>query len=128
FSRRARYLQLRINSLSQLELVIPKRYSLKEGEKFLHERIDWIKKYQHKLYQKKEEYFLFGKSVKLSQSYNLFAKHHKIKFINDTLFIESPSESKLTSEEIFNIYLRKKAKEYLQTRVTELALKYEFDF
>lgn len=128
FSRRARYLQLRINSLNQLELVIPRRYSLKDGEKFLHERIDWIKKYQHKISQKKEEYFFFGERINISESFNLFSKHYKIKLVSNTLFIESPSNSKHKTEEIFNIFLRKKAKEYLEKRTRELAVKYGFNF
>ncbi len=59
FSKKAKYLQLRINHSNSLELVIPQKYSLKEGEKFLNDKIDWIKKYSSKLIRKSEKYIFF---------------------------------------------------------------------
>ena len=74
FSKKAKYLQLRINHSNSLELVIPKRYSLKDGEKFINDKIDWIKKYSGKLTQKDEKYFFLGEEIKILQIYDLFVK------------------------------------------------------
>lgn len=126
-SRKAKYLQLRINSINQLELIIPKRYSLKDAEKFLHNRINWIKKYQKNLVNNKSNFYLFGNLIQIKQHFNLFLEKHKVKVDKNILCFESPSESKFTIEDLYNSYLKKIAEEYLPKRVTDLAFKYGFN-
>ena len=114
FSKKAKYLQLRITSSNQLELIIPKKYSIKEGEKFINDKVDWIKKYQKSLTHSlsKNEFYLFGDKIQIKQNFNFFQTKHKINFKKNILSIESPADSKISLEEIYHFYLRKTAKDY----------------
>ena len=125
FSQKAKYLQLRITSSDQLELIIPKRYSIKDGEKFIHDKIDWIEKYQKKIIRSgdKKEFFLFGEKIQVEQSFNFFLKKHKVSFKKNILSVESPAGSQIKKEEFYNFYLRKIAKEYFFNRAKYLSEK-----
>jgi len=128
FSRKAKYLQLRITSSGQLELIIPKRYSIKDGEKFIHDKIGWIKKYQKSLVllPDKKDFFLFGDKIKIEQVFNFFLTKHNISFKNNILFVESPADSRISKEDIHHFYLKKIAKKYFSERVKYFAQKYGF--
>ncbi len=118
FSKKAKYLQLRITSSNQLELIIPKRYSIKDGNKFINDKVDWIKKYQKNLViQEKKEFYLFGEKILVKQNLNFFLTKHKIRLNKNILTVESPADSKVTKEELFQIYIRRIAKEYFLERV-----------
>ena len=108
FSKKAKYLQIRITSRNQLELIIPKRYSLLQGEKFLFSKLDWVKKFRKKLPPVKDGYLLFGRPIKVVHTYDFFLNKHKVRFKDDILFVESPAGSKVTTSEIFNMYLKKR--------------------
>ncbi len=128
FSRKAKYLQLRITSASQLELIIPKRHSIEEGKKFLNNKIDWIKKYQRNLVALpgKKEFYLFGEKIQVEQNFNFFLTKHKIRLNKNVLTVESPADSRITKEELYHFYIRKIAKEYFHERVKLLSGKFGF--
>ncbi len=130
FSRKAKYLQLRITSSNQLELIIPKRYSINEGKKFINDKIDWIKKYHQNLIglPGKKEFFLFGEKIHIEQNFNFFLTKHKIRFNKNILTVESPADSRITKEELFQIYVRRIAKEFILERAKFLAEKFGFKF
>ena len=118
FSKKAKYLQLRITSSNQLELIIPKRYSIKDGNKFINDKVDWIKKYQKSLViQNNKEFFLFGEKIFVKQNFNFFLTKHRISLNKNTLAVESPADSRITKEDLFQIYMRRIAKEYFLERV-----------
>jgi len=127
FSKKAKYLQIRITSRNQLELVIPKRYSLHQGEKFLLGKLDWIKKYRKKLLPVKDEFLLFGRPIRVVHTYDFFLNKHKVRLKDDILFVESPAGSKVSTSGIFNMYLKKTARFYLHQRVLKLADTYGFE-
>ncbi len=126
FSKKAKYLQLRISHSNSLELIIPKRCSLKEGEKFINDKIDWIKKYSSKLIQKEEKYLFFGQEILIQLRYDLFVKRPLIKFENKVLLIKIPSGSNCELNELYLAFLKRHAKKYLIERVNYLARKYNF--
>ena len=126
FSKKAKYLQLRINHYNNLELVIPKRYSLKEGEKFLFDKTDWVKKHTEKILQKKNDFFYFGEKIKIVQSYDLFLKRPQIIFENKILQVKLPHDSNYSSVEIYLAFLKKHAKKYLIERTNSFANKFDF--
>ena len=130
FSKKAKYLQLRITSLNRLELIIPKRYSIKDGNKFIHDKISWIKKYQKNLIdvQEKREFFLFGERIFVDQNFNFFLTKHKIRLNKNVLTVESPADSRITKEELYQIYLRRIAGEYISERVKYLSGRFGFNF
>lgn len=126
FSKKAKYLQVRINHTNHLELIIPRRYSLKDGENFLNDKIEWIKKYSGKLIQKDEKRFFFGKEIIIRQNYDLFVKRPHIKFENKVLSIKTPSGSNYELNELYFAFLKRQAKKYLIERTNYLAYKYNF--
>ena len=130
FSKKAKYLQLRITSSNQLELIIPKRYSVKDGEKFINDKVDWIKKYQKSLTHSlsKNEFYLFGDKIQIKQNFNFFQTKHKINFKKNILSIESPADSKISLEEIYHFYLRKTAKDYFPERTKYLSEIFKLNF
>ena len=130
FSKKAKYLQLRITSLNRLELIIPKRYSIKDGNKFIHDKISWIKKYQKNLIdvQEKREFYLFGERIFVDQNFNFFLTKHKIRLNKNVLTVESPADSRITKEELYQIYLRRIAGEYISERVKYLSGRFGFNF
>jgi predicted metal-dependent hydrolase len=127
FSKKAKYLQLRINHSNSLELVIPKRYSLKDGEKFINDKIDWIKKYSGKLTQKDEKYFFLGEEIKILQIYDLFVKRPQIKFVKKVLRIKIPNGSNYELNELYLAFLKRQTKKYLIERVNYLANKFNLN-
>jgi predicted metal-dependent hydrolase len=128
-SKKAKYLQLRITSTNELELIVPKRYSIKDGEKFIQGKIDWIKKYQKKIiHLNKNEFYLFGEKIIVEQYFNFFLTKYKIRFGKNILLAESPADSKITKEEIYYFYLRKMAKEYFYKRTQYLSELFGFNF
>jgi predicted metal-dependent hydrolase len=130
FSKKAKYLQLRITSSNQLELIIPKRYSIKDGETFIRDKIGWIKKYQKNLIHLSDNNtsLLFGDKIKIEQNFNFFLTKHKISFKNNILLVESPADSRITKEDVHHFYLRKLAKDYFPDRVKYIAEKFGFNF
>ena len=127
FSKKAKYLQLKINHSNSLELVIPKRYSLKDGEKFINDKIDWIKKYSGKLTQKDEKYFFLGEEIKILQIYDLFVKRPQIKFVKKVLRIKIPNGSNYELNELYLAFLKRQTKKYLIERVNYLANKFNLN-
>ena len=129
FSKKAKYLQLRITSSNQLELIIPKRYSIKDGNKFIHDKVDWIKKYQKNLVLPvKKEFYLFGEKLSVEQNFNFFLTKHRIRLNKNILIVESPADSRITKAEIFQIYLRKISKEYFMERVQFFSDQFGFKY
>jgi predicted metal-dependent hydrolase len=130
FSKKAKYLQLRITSINQLELVIPQRYSIKDGHRFIHDKVDWIKKNQKNLISvpKKNEFFLFGERIFIEQNFNFFLTKHKMRFNKNVLTVESPADSRIIKEEMYYIYLKRIAKGYILERVKYFSKKFSFNF
>ncbi|MEJ2615263.1 MAG: SprT family zinc-dependent metalloprotease [Ignavibacteriaceae bacterium] len=129
FSKKAKYLQLRITSSNQLELIIPKGYSIKDGHKFIRDKVDWIKKNQKNLIvPDKKEFLLFGEKINIEQSFNFFLTKYRIRLNKNILTVESPADSRITIEELFQIYVRKTAKEYFLERVKFFSDQFGFKY
>lgn len=126
-SNKAKYLQLRINQKNQLELIIPKRYSLKDGEKFINEKIDWINKYRTKLQKEEKNSYLFlGERIKVEQNFDLFVSKHRISYKNKILNILSPAGNEESIKVLYESWLRHNAKYFLIKRVNYLAAEFGF--
>jgi predicted metal-dependent hydrolase len=130
FSTKAKYLQLRITSSDKLELIIPKKYSIKEGKEFLNKKIDWVKKYQKNLINvaDNKEFFLFGEKIYVEQNFNFFLTRHKLRFSKNILIVESPADSRITKEELFQTYIRKISKKYFLERTKFFSDQFGFRF
>ncbi len=125
-SQRAKNLRLSITSGSILKVIVPPKFSIKEAESFLDQKKDWVlKHYNSEL--PAEGFFLFGKSMVVSQSFDLFMTKHSVLFKNNELKVISPSDSGLSQEQLYNAWLKHYAKIYLPARVSELAEKYGFN-
>ena len=117
---------MQISHGSELELVVPRGYELKEAEAFLHKKVDWILKHLDTTKRNESKYLLFGKEVKVSHEHELFVKKHGVKYENNSLNIISPSGNMAKTENIFEKWLREIANTYLPKRVKELAIQNGF--
>jgi predicted metal-dependent hydrolase len=126
YSRKAKYMRLQINRGSSLELVLPRGYELSDAERFITQKSDWISKHLRPKVAEKEKYLLFGREIKIIQTYELFARQHKLLFQNNELRIISPDGSRIDKSKLYNVWLKNFAKRYLPERAVELAVKYEF--
>ncbi|MCK9425478.1 MAG: M48 family metallopeptidase [Ignavibacteriaceae bacterium] len=124
FSRKAKYLQLRI-SKQQLELIIPHRISFAEGERFLTGKLDWVSSHAH-LFHAAKKHYLFGKEISLRLQQDLFLEKYRVSFQNDVLIFNVPQKNSYSAEELYEKYLRHVAKKYLIQRGSELSAKFGF--
>ena len=123
-SLKARYMRLQISS-SGLELILPRGVALTEGERFVAKKTDWIKKHLE-LVKPSQKFLFLGSELKIKQEFELFSKHHKVRYSNSELKIVSPSGSKSDVKKIYSAWLRQQAKEYIATRAYKLARKNNF--
>lgn len=121
YSKKARYLRLQVKDGKELELIVPRGYELKEAENFLIKKSDWIRKHLKVEELQKSKFMLWGKEIKLSQSYRLFIKRHRISFKENELRILSPPESTEGIEKLYETWLKHYAKAYIPDRVRELS-------
>lgn len=124
FSKKAKYLQLRINR-QQLELIIPHRISFAEGEKFLSGKLDWVGKHSH-LFQSAKKHHLFGKEITLRIQQDLFLEKCRVIFQDNVIVFQVPEKNTFSSEQLYEKYLLHVAKKYLPQRTGELTAKYGF--
>jgi len=123
FSKKAKYLQLRINR-QHLELIIPARISLAEGEHFLHKKSDWILSHVHLFGE--ERISLFGKKMSVYLQPDLFLKKYRVEIKNEKLTFYVPESNTLSVVELFDKYLRHVALKYLSERTRELSTRFSF--
>lgn len=125
-SGRAKYIQMRILPGTGLELILPKRASLKEGRRFIESRREWIASRLNLLVKPKADYRYLGRELHVIHRYQLFLPRHHVLLKKEKLFINSPEGSGETTEEIFEAFLKFKAKQFLVDRTRELASEHGF--
>jgi len=125
FSKKAKYIRLQVTTGRELEVIVPHRTSLKEAEKFILKKFDWINKHLSKPKVDKK-HLLLGKEVKINQHYDLFILKHKFFFRNLKLNISSPSGSGESLDYLYNAWLKHIAKKFIIERVEHLSRKTGF--
>jgi len=127
FSKRARYLRLQINHSNELEVIIPFRSSIKSVENFILQKKEWILKHlKEKTFTK---YYFFGEELGVLINYDLFLKKPQINYLNKKLIASIPSGyNSFTQDDIYNVWLKHKAKVYLPGRIKELSEKIRLNF
>ena len=118
-SNKAKYLRLQINHANELEVILPRRYKHEKAEDFILQKKSWILKHL-KEKQKDASHFL-GKEIKVQINYDLFVKKPQIIHSNKKLIANIPAGYSFTLDEIYNSWLRHKAKIYIPKRVKELS-------
>lgn len=118
-SNKAKYLRLQINSNDELEVIIPKRYRHEKAEHFILQKKNWILK--HLREKPRAAFYFFGKEIKVQINYDLFVKKPQIIYSNKKLIANTPAGYSFTQDEVYNLWLRHKAKIYIPKRVQELS-------
>lgn len=125
-SNKAKYLRLQINDSNELEVILPKRYGQKKVEDFILQKKKWILK--HLKQKQYDRFFFLGKEIKVLIHYDLFVKKPQINYSNKKLAASIPSGYSFTQDEIYNLWLRHKAKIYIPKRVKELSKQLGFNY
>lgn len=134
-------LLIRINMNREVNVSIPYRVSLDDGERFLLEKIDWIKDTSQKIKTKQESRTIFDENTEFStQQRKLVIRRisgpkFQLEFLKDTILINVPIslniQESLVQKSIKKILVhafRLEAAENLPQRVAFLAKKHGFNF
>jgi len=126
-SKRAKYVQLRISLDGEIELVVPKLVDYLTAEKFLLEKKDWLYKYFRFVNNKQNRYYYLGNNLTIIPEYNLFSKNLEPGLFNGKLFL--PVTYRETGiKELYNSWLKDRAKDYIPVRVDYFSKKYNFRY
>jgi predicted metal-dependent hydrolase len=125
-SNKAKYLRLQINNSNELEVILPKRYGQKKAEDFILQKKKWILK--HLSEKQNNSFFFFGKAIEVLIHYDFFVEKPQINYSNKKLTASIPSGYSFTQDEIYNLWLRHKAKAYIPKRVQELSKNTGFNY
>lgn len=126
-NNRSKNIRLYINVLGELEVRIPKRVKEESISEILSRHSKWILKHLSNRKQKKEFYY-FGNELNVVQSFNLFSTVSEFRLKENVLNIISPDENSLTLNDLFEVWLKQKALEYIPMRTAKLAEQYEFTY
>ena len=119
FSNKAKYLRLQINHANELEVILPKRYRHEKAEDFILKKKKWILK--HLKEKQKDVFHFLGNEIKVQINYDLFVRKPQIIHSNKKLIANIPAGYSFTQDEIYNLWLKHKAKIYIPGRVKELS-------
>lgn len=128
-SRKAKYIQIRIDQVGYLELVVPVNRSVSEARFFLQSKIQWVRDNLHLIREiAPDEYYLFGEKITVIHSYELFRAKHGIIWEPEAriLRITSPEGSPAKTVELYKVYLKNVAAKYLVPRTRLFAHTYNF--
>ena len=70
---------------------------------------------------KKQAFYFLGREIKVQINYDLFVKKPQIIYSNQKLIANIPAGYSFTQDEIYNFWLKHKAKIYIPKRVKELS-------
>ncbi len=127
YSSRAKYLRLQINNSNELQVILPRRYKHEKVENFILQKKDWILK--HLKEKQLSKFYFSGEEISILINYDLFVKKPQIKYLNKKLVAYIPSGyDSFNQDEIYNIWLKHKAKIYLPERVKELSGRTGFNY
>jgi predicted metal-dependent hydrolase len=140
-SKRNKKLCISINKNRIVKVSIPLRVNFGEGERFLFEKMEWIKQTIHKIEQISHSAEIIDENIEFA------TRSRKLKFIpglqpdfkmilkNDEIQIQYPEGINIKSEisqttikKLILGALRKEAKEYIPNRVAEIAKTYNFHY
>ena len=85
---------------------------------FFRKRTGYLKHLKEK---QKAGFYFFGKEIKVQINYDLFVKKPQIIYSNQKLIANIPAGYSFTQDEIYNFWLKHKAKIYIPKRVKELS-------
>jgi len=124
-SSKAKKIIIKVDNKGNVELVLPKRVTYKEGTEFLISKKDWITKHIIKRTEIKEKgYFFLGNPVKIK---NKSGTKNSIRFFHKKSLIYCVAIKQLSNKDIYETWLRISAKEHIPARVFYLAETYGFD-
>lgn len=126
-NNRSRNIRLYVNVLGELEVRIPKRVTEESISEILNRHSKWILKHLSNRKQKNEFYYL-GNLLSVIQSFNFFITENEFRLTESVLNIISPGDSSLTANDLFEIWLKHKALEYIPLRTAKLAEQHSFNF
>ncbi|QQS36513.1 MAG: M48 family metallopeptidase [Ignavibacteriales bacterium] len=124
-NNRSKNIRLYVNVLGELEVRIPKRVKEDSISEILMQHSKWILKHLSNRQQKKEFYYL-GRKLNVVQSFDMFGTINHFKLKDNVLNIISPCENSLTTNDLFEMWLKQEAMEYIPARTAKLAEQYGF--
>lgn len=125
-SKRAKYMQIKIEASGQVILVLPRGYSERDGIRFLKTKKDWVRRKSSSIDFYNEKFRYLGEEIILKQNIDCEGQKFVPFLVNQSSTISEKSY-KVTSN-IYDDWLFEKAENYLIPRVFELAAKHDYSF
>ncbi len=126
-NNRSKNIRLYVNVLGELEVRIPKRIKEDSISEILTRHSKWILKHLSNRQQKKEFYYL-GRKLNVVQSFDMFSINNQFRLNENVLNIISPGENSLTVTDLFEMWLKQEATEYIPVRTAKLAVQFGFNY
>ena len=138
-SPRARKLNIRIKPFQDIRVAIPTRMTYGQAEKFVYQRLDWIRKHQPKIQALENKLTVFDEDTHFhTRSHRLRivrdgARKLAVRAVNGQILVNCPPTAEIKSDEVQTLIRqgierawRKEAKAYLPQRLNMLAGQHGF--
>ncbi len=122
---RRKSVAIKIGENGNIKFLCPNKFSLKNINKILEEKKDWIQKTIHKINEKQkiyESYYNYEKILFLGKSYNIEQENNIIQIGNNTIKIRGNNIKNLLKKWLI------KQSNYLSERLEKLAKIYNFSY
>ena len=122
-SSKAKRLIVKIDNKNNVELVLPKYVTYKEGRQFILSKKEWIKKHLQNFSEKPEGFWFSGNLIKIEISEG---EKNNLRFDVEKKILFCESKQKINEQQVYEAWLKISAKEYIPDRTFYLANAYGF--
>ncbi len=122
-SNRAKYVRLKINLDGEIQLIVPRFVSISRAEELMFNKKESILKNYQNIQNKLQKFYFLGNELEVKTDDRELVKPALI--FNDKLLLLKSSKDK-NIRELYNTWLKGKAKEYIPKRVEYFAGKFGF--
>lgn len=109
-----------------LELIIPDKIDFQIAQNFLDQNKDWLKRNLSKLANPK--YFYLGREIFIQHQIDMFGNEPILRHESEHLIVSAKADYEFDADQIYDYWLKHKAKKYLPNRVEYFARKFDFQF
>ena len=125
--KNSKNLKMFIDSRGIVKVSLPYYTPYISAKRFIMKNLDWIEKKLDHFILHKNKYYYLGTNIRLIKIYSTNNKYFNYIFSDSELIFET-NDNSLSNDELFLIFLKEKALEYIPNRVAEISQKHGFKF
>ncbi len=124
-SNRAKYVRLKINLDGEIQLIVPRFVSISRAEELMFKKNESVLKNYQNIQNKLQKFYFFGRELELKICNDDKCREAMI-FDDKLLLLKSNKDKNI--RELFNSWLKNKAKEYIPQRVEYFSERFGFSY